>query len=89
MLKHRRTNFNPSQDYFQLRNFWVLLPRLPLHLWNPKALDSIGNTLGHYICMDSLSLTGSKKKMEKFMVEIDIHDRLLETIDIEWRGKLI
>ena len=28
---------------------WVRLPHLPLHCWNPKSLESIGNTLGKYI----------------------------------------
>jgi hypothetical protein len=88
MLKHWRINFDPLQDYFRLRHLWVLLPGLPLHLWNQKALEAIANTLGHYICVDHLSLTTSVKKVARVMVEIDIHDGLLECLDIDWRGKI-
>jgi hypothetical protein len=89
MLKRWRPCFDPSQDYFRFRHFWVLLPGLPLHLWSQKALESIGNTLGWFICVEPLTLTGPDKKMEKVLTEIDIHECLLETIDIEWRGQLI
>jgi hypothetical protein len=89
MLKRWWTNFNPTQDYFHLRHIWVLLPDLPLHLWNQQALESIGNSLGRYIGVEPLSPKSSDRKLEKFLVEIDIHNGVLETIDIEWRGHTI
>jgi hypothetical protein len=76
MMKHWRINFDPLQDYFRLRHLWVLLPGLPLHLWNQKSLEAIANTLGRFICVDQLSLTASVKKVARVMVEIDIHDGL-------------
>jgi hypothetical protein len=88
MLKQWRISFDPLQDYFRLRHFWVLLPGLPLHLWNQKALEAIGNSLDRFICVDLQVLTASEKKVARVMVEIDIHDGLLECIDIDWRGKL-
>jgi hypothetical protein len=39
MLKRWRLAFNPDTDYFQHRHLWVLLPGLPLHLWNEEALE--------------------------------------------------
>jgi hypothetical protein len=89
MLKRWRISFDPTQDYFRHRHFWVLLPGLPLHFWNLKALESIDNALGRFICVEPQSLKSSNKKMAKVMVELDIHDGLLETIDIEWRGHII
>jgi hypothetical protein len=89
MLKRWRPNFNPLQDYFQLRHFWVLLPGLPLHFWNLKALEAIEQYSGSiHLCGQSVS-HWSEQKLEKVMVEIDIHEGCLETIDIEWRGQLI
>jgi len=34
MLKRWRLGFNPSTEFFILRHLWVLLPGLPLQLWN-------------------------------------------------------
>jgi len=47
MLKRWRLDFNPDTDYFTHRHLWVLLPGLPLHLWNEGALRAIGNSLGN------------------------------------------
>jgi hypothetical protein len=52
MLKRWRLAFSPDTDYFQLRHIWVLLPGLPLHLWNAGALRAIGDSLGRYIALD-------------------------------------
>jgi hypothetical protein len=83
MLKRWRVSFDPSQDYFRLRHLWVLLPGLPLHLWNKKALMAIGNSLGCFISVDSKTLTGPDKKLARILVEIDIHEGFLETLDID------
>jgi hypothetical protein len=55
MLKRWRISFDPAHDYFQFRHLWVLLPGLPLNIWNTKALSAIGNALGRFICVDELS----------------------------------
>jgi hypothetical protein len=52
MLKRWRLKFDPATEYFSFRHLWVLLPGLPLHLWNLRALEAIGNVLGHYIKLD-------------------------------------
>jgi hypothetical protein len=38
MLKRWQVAFDPVSEYFSLINLWVLLPGLPLHLWNEGAL---------------------------------------------------
>jgi hypothetical protein len=45
MLKRWRVSFDPTTQYFQLRHLWVLLPGLPLQLWNEGAMKAIGNSL--------------------------------------------
>jgi hypothetical protein len=49
---------------------------------------AIGNSLGHFIYVDSKILIGPDKKLARILVEIDIHEGLLETLDIYWRGHL-
>jgi hypothetical protein len=86
MMKHWRVSFDPQQDYFRHRHTWVLLPSLPLHLSNTKALQAIGNSLGRFISVDSVALAAPVKRVAKVLVELDIHEGVLESIDIEWRG---
>jgi hypothetical protein len=50
MLKRWRISFDTAQNYFQFRHLWVLLPGLPLNIWNTKALTAIGNAPGCFMC---------------------------------------
>jgi hypothetical protein len=56
MLKRWRTCFDPATEFFSFRHVWVLLPGLPLNLWNKNALMAIGNLLGHFLKVDEASL---------------------------------
>jgi hypothetical protein len=87
MLKRWRLAFNPDTDYFTHRHLWVLLPGLPLHLWNEGALRAIGNSLGKFIALDTQTLNSSLRTMGKVLVEIDITAGLPETLVIDWRGR--
>jgi hypothetical protein len=89
MIKHWRVDFDPVTEYFQHRHVWVLLPGLPLHLWNEGALQAIGNSLGNFISVDKSSLFVASRKVGKVLVEMDIHFGLLEFIEIEWRGRRV
>jgi len=42
-------DFDSTQDVPLAILVWLCLPHLPSHCWNPKSLESIGNTLGKYI----------------------------------------
>jgi hypothetical protein len=57
---------------------------LPLHLWDAKDLEAIGNSLGRFIIIDKEAITEPVKKVAKVLVELDIHEGLLESIDVEW-----
>jgi len=78
--------FDPLTEHFQLRHLWVLLPRLPIHLWNEGALKAIENALGRFISLDNSSLQNTSRKMGRILVEVDIHEGLPEVMDIEWCG---
>jgi len=88
-LKRWQVRFDSTQEYFCLCHLGVLLPGLPLHLWNEKSLEAIGNALDRVIKFEKQALVTSDKKLAKVLVEIDIHSRLLESLDIVWRGHCI
>jgi hypothetical protein len=66
----------------------VLLPGLPLQMWNSKALEVVGNSIGRFIKVDETTLRSPDKRMAKVLVEVDVHVGLLEVLEIEWRGLL-
>jgi hypothetical protein len=86
MLKKWRLAFNPETKYFSLRHLWVMLPGLPLYLWNEGALTAIGNNLGSFIMIDKKNLEASNRKVARVLVEMDVHLGLPETMEVEWRG---
>jgi hypothetical protein len=73
MLKKWRLAFNPETKYFSLRHIWVMLPGLPLYLWNEGALTAIRNNLGSFIMVDKKNLEASNRKVAKVLVEMDVH----------------
>jgi len=89
MLKRRRISFDPSEDYFRLWHFLVLFPSLPLYLWNEKAFEPVGNTLGWFVSVNSNALVEPVKKVENVLVEIDIYEGLLKSIEINWIRHII
>jgi hypothetical protein len=89
MLKRWCTGFDPATEYFSLRHIWVLLPGLPLNLWNKPALRAIGNLLGRFLKVDEKCLSSQDKRMARVLVEIDIHAGLMESLELEWRGQIM
>jgi hypothetical protein len=83
MLKWWRVAFDPQREHFQLRNLWVLLLGLPIHLWNEGDLKAIGDALGRFITLDNSTLENSARKVGRILVEVDIHGGLPEVLDNE------
>jgi hypothetical protein len=79
----------PETEYFSLRHIWVLLPGMPLYLWNEGALSAIGDTLGKFIMIDRENLAAASRKVGRVLVEMDVHQGLPATLEIEWRGRRI
>lgn len=48
----------------------------------------IGNSIGQFISVDEQALGAPDRKMGKILVEVDIHLRLLEILEIQWRDQL-
>jgi hypothetical protein len=89
MLKRWRLGFKPSSEFFSHRHLWVLLPGLPLQLWNQQALELIGSSIGRFLRVDPSSLSVSDRKMARIYVEMDIQAGLPEILEIDWRNQLI
>lgn len=87
MLKRWHVGFDPVTKYFQFMHIWVLLPWLPIQFWNVEAFKSIGNELGRFMFLEDSIIKGGNRKLGKFLVEMDVHNGILEGLDIEWRGK--
>jgi hypothetical protein len=62
MLKRWLVAFDPASDYFQQCHLWVLLPGLPIQLWNEGSLKEIDDSLGMFIISGSIVFKGSGQK---------------------------
>ena len=72
-------DFDPEADTPKAVPVWVRLPNLPMHYWNPKSLQAIGNALGKYIDM-----ANSKDQFvyARICVEVDLEARLQEALNL-------
>jgi hypothetical protein len=52
--KNWKPGFDPRREPTFLKQIWVLLPRLPLELWNSKIVERVGNTLGQFIALEDI-----------------------------------
>jgi len=84
MLKRWRLSFNPATEFFSFRHLWVLLPGLPLQLWNQQALELIGSSIGRFLRLDPTTLSVPDRKMARIYVEMDIQAGLPEILEIDW-----
>ena len=73
-------DFDPAQDVPYVVPLWVRLPHLPLHCWNQKSLQTIGNTLGRYI--DQAVRKDQLRSCAHICVEMDLEVGLPEAIKI-------
>ena len=71
--------FDPNQDVPSAVPVWVRLPHLPLHCWNPRALEAIGNTLGKYI---DRADRRDQYTCARICVEVDLEVGLPEAINL-------
>jgi len=87
MLMQWRVAFNPETNYLSFQNIWVLLLGLLLYFWYEGVLAAIGDCLGKFLMIDRENILVDTRKVSRVLVEMDIHQGLLETLEIEWRGK--
>ena len=73
-LNHWSLSFDPKKYVPSAVWVWVRLPHLPLHCWNDKTLQAIGNSLGNYI--DKAEPKGSFFSCARICVEVDLEKGL-------------
>jgi hypothetical protein len=76
-------DFDPAQDVPTAVPVWVRLPHLPLHCWNPKSLQIIGNGLGKYI---DQAARKDQYSCARICVEVDLEEGLPEAIKLTAAG---
>jgi hypothetical protein len=76
-------DFDPTQDVPSAVPVWVRLPHLPLHCWNQKSLQNIGNALGKYI---DQATRKDQYSCARICVEVDLEEGLPEAINLTVAG---
>ena len=76
-------DFDPTQDVPSAVPVWVRLPHLPLHCWNQKSLQVIGNALGKYI---DQAVRKDQYSCARICVEVDLEEGLPEAIKLTVAG---
>ncbi|CAN1317244.1 hypothetical protein LINPERPRIM_LOCUS30370 [Linum perenne] len=56
---------------------WVRLPKLPIHFFNPLAVERIGNHIGRTVWMDLATKEGARARYARVCVEVDLSKPLL------------
>ncbi|CAN1179260.1 hypothetical protein LINPERHAP1_LOCUS37816, partial [Linum perenne] len=56
---------------------WVRLPKLPIHTFNPLAVERIGNHIGRTVRMDLVTKEGARARYARVCVEVDLTKPLL------------
>eukprot|EP00253_Pinus_taeda_P028094 PITA_28094 len=76
-------DFDPTQDIPSAVPVWVRLPHLPLHCWNQKSFQIIGNALGKYI---DQAARKDQYSCARICVEVDLEEGLPEAIKLTVAG---
>eukprot|EP00253_Pinus_taeda_P004488 PITA_04488 len=76
-------DFDRSQDVPSAVPVWLRLPHLPLHCWNQKSFQIIGNALGKYI---DQAVRKDQYSCTRICVEVDLEEGLPEAIKLTMAG---
>ncbi|CAN1164706.1 hypothetical protein LINPERHAP2_LOCUS25724 [Linum perenne] len=68
---------------------WVRLPKLPIHFFNPTAVNRIGNHIGRTVRMDLATAEGARARYARVCVEVDLSKPLLGKYQIGDRVFLV
>jgi len=74
--------FNFSYEEMTRVLVWVKFPNLPLKYWSTKCLSKIASVIGKPIQSDQLTPTMSRISYARVLVELDLLDDLIHSVDI-------
>eukprot|EP00253_Pinus_taeda_P028504 PITA_28504 len=76
--------FNPSIAVINKPPIWFRLPNLPAHFWHFIVFLAIGNTLGHYLDIDTSRKVIGLYTYSRQCAEIDISKGLPDQINLKF-----
>ena len=80
MAKPWHMDFDSLSESFNKVPIWVRLPYLPMHLWIDSVLETIGESLGDFLHVDSATFDVLHSTCARILVEMDVSKGLLEKI---------
>jgi hypothetical protein len=83
LAKPWHKDFDPLLESFNKIPVWVRLPNLPLHLWLDSVLESVGNALGDFRCVDTATSDIFHSTVARVLVEVDTSKGLPEMICLD------
>lgn len=86
-------DFDPSTAVISKLPIWFKLPNLPAHLWHFAVFQGIGDTLGHFLAIDTSRGEKGINTFGRICAEIDIRKGLPDQIilkvgDFHWSQTL-
>ncbi|KAJ6888330.1 hypothetical protein NC652_029395 [Populus alba x Populus x berolinensis] len=82
ILKAMPEYFNFSYEEMTRVPVWVKFPNLPLKCWSSECLSKISSVIGKPIQCDQLTSTMSRISYARVLVELDLLDDLIHSVDI-------
>jgi len=71
MLKNWMPGFNPYEERFDKRGYWMLLPDFPIELWSKDVFISLANSVGRFLMVEDNCFRWNNKRLAWILVEID------------------
>lgn len=66
---------------------WVNLRKVPLHMWNSKALSKIASVIAKPIMMDKLTATRARMSFARVLIEISVDCEYPSSVPVFYEGK--
>ena len=78
--------FDASLELNKLAPVWVRLPGLPLEFWDEVILRWVGNSFGHFVTTDKVTMQKSRLDYARFCVNVALNRTLpsIVTLKTKW-----
>ncbi|CAN1829883.1 hypothetical protein LINPERHAP1_LOCUS32682 [Linum perenne] len=76
-------SFRISNDLPKKMVVWVRFPHLPIHLYHPQILTSLGNLIGKTVKVDFNTQRAERGKFARIAIELDLNEPLAPVVEID------
>ena len=83
MAKPWHPDFDPLTESFNKFLVWVKIPNLPMHLWLDSIFEAIGESLGDFLYVDSITSNFLHSTYARLLVEMDLSKGLPEQVCLD------